>query len=105
MRLVMSERRADTTGEAVERVAVLLDKEGIEYTTALLRALLAERDAARADAERMRRVVSAADEYFHGYLQDEAEDIDVCLGQRQHEMARELRDALAALSPSKEPQP
>ena len=50
------------------------------------------------EVERLRRVADAARVYYHGYMQDEADDdMGWVCDRDQHELAAELRDALATL--------
>lgn len=83
----------DTSAEAVKKMATwLMNHHAADDAAAMLRALLAERDAAR-------RVIEAARAYYYGYCQDEAENHNFCVDYAQHFAAQELRDALAALNP------
>lgn len=47
---------------------------------------------------KLRRVYEAARRYFVGYVQDEAEDLECCISEDQHNDAKELEAALAAVS-------
>lgn len=59
-----------------------------------IRALQAQLDA-------VERLAAAARSYYRHYCVDEAEDVESCVcGRKQHEAARELRDAIRALAPS-----
>lgn len=56
-------------------------------------------EAGRADAaaeiERLRKIETAARDYYRHYAVDEAESPDLCVcGEQQHQLARALREAL-----------
>ena len=46
------------------------------------------------EVERLRTIEKAAREYYMGYVQDEADDMECCISEKQHEHAKALRDAL-----------
>ena len=49
------------------------------------------------ELEALRAVAKAARRYFVGYVQDEADEMECCISEQQHEDARALRSALADL--------
>ena len=48
-----------------------------------------------AELPNLRAIESAARDYFMCAVQDEADDLECCVTERQHELAKALRDALA----------
>jgi hypothetical protein len=45
----------------------------------------------------LKAVAKAARRYFVGYVQDEADDMECCISEAQHEDAKALKQALADL--------
>lgn len=45
---------------------------------------------------RLERVADAAEVYFNGYVQDEAEDSEWCINEKHHQDAKELEAAIRA---------
>jgi len=51
--------------------------------------------------ERLQELFDLVDQYYHRYMQDEAEEVGICIDDEQHILAVAIRDVLTEIRSSR----